>query len=98
MSRIKERNEHLCDFYLGEAETDQAREESGEIMDINHNGEGKFEKNGEHETHKLHEGFLKTDHVILNHGQVAWTTPQLAPPSPNYHTTPTGGRFIPRQI
>ncbi|GFS56832.1 hypothetical protein TNCV_2222391 [Trichonephila clavipes] len=31
--------------------------------------------------------------VILNHGQVTWTTPELAPPSPNYHTTPTGGRF-----
>ncbi|GFY16371.1 hypothetical protein TNCV_2350151 [Trichonephila clavipes] len=26
------------------------------------------------------------DHVILNHGQVMWTTPELAPPSPNYHT------------
>ncbi|GFW95990.1 hypothetical protein TNCV_4174171 [Trichonephila clavipes] len=38
-------------------------------------------------------GLLATDHVILNHGQVTWTTPELAPPSPNYHTTPTGGRF-----
>ncbi|GFW62804.1 hypothetical protein TNCV_1280581, partial [Trichonephila clavipes] len=27
-------------------------------------------------------------HVILNHGQVTWTTPELAPPPPNYHTTP----------
>ncbi|GFY26385.1 hypothetical protein TNCV_25821 [Trichonephila clavipes] len=26
-----------------------------------------------------------------------WTTPELAPPSPNYHTTPTGGRFSSRQ-
>ncbi|GFV85440.1 hypothetical protein TNCV_3772641 [Trichonephila clavipes] len=26
------------------------------------------------------------DHVILNHGQVLWTTAELAPPSPNYHT------------
>ncbi|GFT10433.1 uncharacterized protein TNCV_3191061 [Trichonephila clavipes] len=26
----------------------------------------------------LHEGFLATDHVILNHG--TWTTPELAPP------------------
>ncbi|GFV01156.1 integrase catalytic domain-containing protein [Trichonephila clavipes] len=34
-------------------------------------------------------GLLATDHVILNHGQVTWTTPELAPPSPNYHTTPT---------
>ncbi|GFU19793.1 DDE_3 domain-containing protein [Trichonephila clavipes] len=37
-------------------------------------------------------GLLATDHVILNHGQVTWTTPELVP-SPNYHTTPTGGRF-----
>ncbi|GFU41944.1 tryptase beta-2 [Trichonephila clavipes] len=34
-------------------------------------------------------GLLATDHVILNHGQVTWTTPELAPSSPNYHTTPT---------
>ncbi|GFS92763.1 uncharacterized protein TNCV_1161751 [Trichonephila clavipes] len=25
-----------------------------------------------------HEGFLETDHVISNHGQVTWTTPELA--------------------
>ncbi|GFW77233.1 hypothetical protein TNCV_2726631 [Trichonephila clavipes] len=31
-------------------------------------------------------GLLATDHVILNHGQVTWTTPELASPSPNYHT------------
>ncbi|GFW72655.1 hypothetical protein TNCV_3798831 [Trichonephila clavipes] len=43
-------------------------------------------------------GLLATDHVILNHGQVTWTTPELAPHSPNYHTTPTGGRFSSRQI
>ncbi|GFX17436.1 hypothetical protein TNCV_1494501 [Trichonephila clavipes] len=43
-------------------------------------------------------GLLVTDHVILNHGQVTWTTPELTPPSPNYHTTPTGGRFSSRQI
>ncbi|GFW70453.1 hypothetical protein TNCV_4915731 [Trichonephila clavipes] len=43
-------------------------------------------------------GLVETDHVILNHGQVTWTTPELAPPSPNYHTTPTGGRFSSRQI
>ncbi|GFU30575.1 transposable element Tcb1 transposase [Trichonephila clavipes] len=43
-------------------------------------------------------GLLSTDHVILNHGQVTWTTPELAPSSPNYHTTPTGGRFSSRQI
>ncbi|GFY34469.1 uncharacterized protein TNCV_2821551 [Trichonephila clavipes] len=33
-------------------------------------------------------GLLATDHVILNHGQVTWTTPELAPLSPKYHTTP----------
>ncbi|GFX36004.1 low-density lipoprotein receptor-related protein 4 [Trichonephila clavipes] len=33
-------------------------------------------------------GLLAMDHVILNHGQVTWTTPELAPPSPNYYTTP----------
>ncbi|GFX46723.1 uncharacterized protein TNCV_4038711 [Trichonephila clavipes] len=26
------------------------------------------------------QGLLATDHVILNHGQVTWTTPELAPP------------------
>ncbi|GFT79009.1 uncharacterized protein TNCV_3093871 [Trichonephila clavipes] len=25
-------------------------------------------------------GLLVKDHVILNHGQVTWTTPELAPP------------------
>ncbi|GFV15221.1 hypothetical protein TNCV_4650531 [Trichonephila clavipes] len=30
------------------------------------------------------------DHVILNYGQVTWTTPELARLSPNYHTPPTG--------
>ncbi|GFY15260.1 uncharacterized protein TNCV_1570711 [Trichonephila clavipes] len=25
-------------------------------------------------------GLLATDHVILNHGQVTWATPELAPP------------------
>ncbi|GFY27358.1 hypothetical protein TNCV_2069781 [Trichonephila clavipes] len=40
-------------------------------------------------------GLLGTDHVILNHGQVTWTTPELASPSP---TTPTVGRFSSRQI
>ncbi|GFX48257.1 hypothetical protein TNCV_2920741 [Trichonephila clavipes] len=43
-------------------------------------------------------GLLVMDHVILNHGQVTWTTPELAPSSPNYNTTPTGGRFSSRQI
>ncbi|GFS55499.1 hypothetical protein TNCV_1627481 [Trichonephila clavipes] len=46
----------------------------------------------------LHEGFWRRNHVILNHGQVTWMTPEMAPPSPNYHTTPKGGRFSSRQI
>ncbi|GFU62249.1 uncharacterized protein TNCV_4859641 [Trichonephila clavipes] len=31
-------------------------------------------------TGKSTRGLLATDHVILNHGQVTWTTPELAPP------------------
>ncbi|GFW02873.1 transposon Tf2-6 polyprotein [Trichonephila clavipes] len=30
--------------------------------------------------HEPTRGLLATDHVILNHGQVTWTTPELAPP------------------
>ncbi|GFW51348.1 hypothetical protein TNCV_3254771 [Trichonephila clavipes] len=45
---------------------------------------------------KATRGLLGTDHVILNHGQVTWTTPELAPPL--LTTTPTGGRFSSRQI
>ncbi|GFW08312.1 hypothetical protein TNCV_1656271 [Trichonephila clavipes] len=33
------------------------------------------------------------DLLILNHGQVMRTTPELAPPSPNFHSISTGGRF-----
>ncbi|GFX15708.1 uncharacterized protein TNCV_2131941 [Trichonephila clavipes] len=29
---------------------------------------------------KTTRGLLATDHVIWNHGQVTWTTPELAPP------------------
>ncbi|GFT96095.1 uncharacterized protein TNCV_4051071 [Trichonephila clavipes] len=32
-------------------------------------------------------GYLVTDHVIWNHGQVTWSTPKLVSPSPNYHTS-----------
>ncbi|GFV81407.1 uncharacterized protein TNCV_2034161 [Trichonephila clavipes] len=32
------------------------------------------------ETVQATRGLLATDHVILNHGQVTWTTPELAPP------------------
>ncbi|GFW92622.1 transposable element Tcb2 transposase [Trichonephila clavipes] len=44
-------------------------------------------KDGERATTSATRGFLARDHVILNHVQVTWTTPELAPPSPNYHTT-----------
>ncbi|GFS54166.1 hypothetical protein TNCV_2527061 [Trichonephila clavipes] len=43
-------------------------------------------------------GLLATDHVILNRGQVTWTTPELAPASSDYHHTPTGGHFSSRKI
>ncbi|GFW87560.1 uncharacterized protein TNCV_4485251 [Trichonephila clavipes] len=33
-------------------------------------------------------GLLVKGHEILNRSQVTWMTPELAPPSPNYHTTP----------
>ncbi|GFX83444.1 hypothetical protein TNCV_323931 [Trichonephila clavipes] len=36
--------------------------------------------------------------VVLNHGQMTWTIPDLALPSLNYHTTPTGGGLSSRQI
>ncbi|GFX70605.1 uncharacterized protein TNCV_875791 [Trichonephila clavipes] len=53
------------------------------------------------------QGLWATDHVILNHGQVMWTTPELAPPllttTPredisaldrfNVHLCPTGRVF-----
>ncbi|GFW73004.1 hypothetical protein TNCV_831251 [Trichonephila clavipes] len=42
-------------------------------------------------------GFWATDLAILNLGQVTRTTPELAAPSPNYRTNPTGGRLSPRQ-
>ncbi|GFW97014.1 hypothetical protein TNCV_4802271 [Trichonephila clavipes] len=47
---------------------------------------------GDHATR----GLLATDHVILNHGQVMWTTSELAPPL--LTTTPKGGRFSSRHI
>ncbi|GFU51604.1 hypothetical protein TNCV_82341 [Trichonephila clavipes] len=42
-------------------------------------------------------GHLATDLVILNHGQVTRTTPELAP-LPPLTTTPTGRRLSSRQI
>ncbi|GFT90261.1 hypothetical protein TNCV_701781 [Trichonephila clavipes] len=60
--------------------------------------EDEIESNPDYVKENATRGLSATDHVILNHGQVTWTTPELAPPSPNYHTTPTGGRFSSRQI
>ncbi|GFU43693.1 ATP-dependent DNA helicase [Trichonephila clavipes] len=39
-------------------------------------------------------GLLATDHVILNHGQVTWATPELAPPSPNFPPHHTNWRTL----
>ncbi|GFT46740.1 hypothetical protein TNCV_1316921 [Trichonephila clavipes] len=39
------------------------------------------------------QGLLATDLLILSHGQVKRTTSKLARLSPNFHTTPTGGRL-----
>ncbi|GFU57052.1 hypothetical protein TNCV_1779191 [Trichonephila clavipes] len=49
-----------------------------------------------HEFEQTTRRFLATDHVILNNGQVTWTTSELAPPSPNYPNTPTEGHFSSR--
>ncbi|GFS84126.1 uncharacterized protein TNCV_2365111 [Trichonephila clavipes] len=38
-------------------------------------------------------GLLATDLVVWNHGQVTRSPPELAPVSPNYHTTPKRGNF-----
>ncbi|GFT53496.1 hypothetical protein TNCV_3324781 [Trichonephila clavipes] len=46
---------------------------------------------GERDASSATRGLLATVLVILNHGQVTRTAPELAPTSPNYHITPTGG-------
>ncbi|GFU30948.1 hypothetical protein TNCV_1406571 [Trichonephila clavipes] len=43
-------------------------------------------------------GLLVMDLVILKHGQMTRATPELAPPSPNYHTSPMRGHFSYRWI
>ncbi|GFS55461.1 hypothetical protein TNCV_1627281 [Trichonephila clavipes] len=49
---FKERNGYLgC--LLDEVETDQASEETDEVLNINQDGESKFQKSNEHETSKL---------------------------------------------
>ncbi|GFX20688.1 hypothetical protein TNCV_4270201 [Trichonephila clavipes] len=60
--------------------------------------EGKRGRLGENVPIAATRGLLVTDHAILNHGQVTWTTPEMAFPSPSHHTTPTGGRLSCRQI
>ncbi|GBM16321.1 hypothetical protein AVEN_194059-1 [Araneus ventricosus] len=40
-----------------------------------------------------HGAYFRTDLVILNHGQMTRTTPELAHPSPNFHATLTGGHL-----
>ncbi|GFW65815.1 hypothetical protein TNCV_586411 [Trichonephila clavipes] len=42
---------------------------------------------------KVARGLLATVFVILNHDQVTNTTPELAPPSPDFHSAPTRGRL-----
>ncbi|GBL62549.1 hypothetical protein AVEN_8142-1, partial [Araneus ventricosus] len=39
------------------------------------------------------ESYFGADLVILNHGQMTRTTPELTNPSPNFHEAPTGGRL-----
>ncbi|GBM29902.1 hypothetical protein AVEN_246462-1 [Araneus ventricosus] len=39
------------------------------------------------------DGNLWTDVIILNRGQVTRTTLELAPPYPNFRSTPAGGRL-----
>ncbi|GFW09416.1 hypothetical protein TNCV_3731711 [Trichonephila clavipes] len=75
----------------GESTTD---EEEMIVYDV----EDEIESNPDYVKQNAARGPLTTDHVILNHGQVTWMTPELAPLSPNYHTTPTGKRFNSQQI
>ncbi|GFU31905.1 hypothetical protein TNCV_1111601 [Trichonephila clavipes] len=43
--------------------------------------------------YKATQGQLATDLITLSHSQVTGMTPELPPPSPCFHTTPTGGRL-----
>ncbi|GBM66184.1 hypothetical protein AVEN_246404-1 [Araneus ventricosus] len=54
---------------------------------------GSVETLGSESAFGQHEGYFGTDLVILNLGQMTRTTPELAPPSPNFHATPAGGRL-----
>ncbi|GFW57157.1 hypothetical protein TNCV_540741 [Trichonephila clavipes] len=49
-----------------------------------------FANDRKKESRQLHKGKTAMGFAILNHAQVTRTTPELALPSPNYHTTPMG--------
>ncbi|GFX37864.1 uncharacterized protein TNCV_1823201 [Trichonephila clavipes] len=70
---------------LGKPKQSEAQRPNGSVSSFHVTGPG-FEA----QTRQATRGLLVTDHEIFNHGQVTWTTPELAPPSPNYPTTPTG--------
>ncbi|GFS72025.1 uncharacterized protein TNCV_2676771 [Trichonephila clavipes] len=56
----------LNSFYPGTADESISAKETSSTRESNKEGTTR--------------GLLATDHVILNHGQVTWTTPELAPP------------------
>ncbi|GFU78363.1 probable RNA-directed DNA polymerase from transposon BS [Trichonephila clavipes] len=47
-----------------------------------------------HSITKATEGLLETNLIIVNRDQVTRTTPELAPHSPNFHTSPTYERLL----
>ncbi|GFX03585.1 hypothetical protein TNCV_4751701 [Trichonephila clavipes] len=53
MNRIKRKKLTSVRFLLNEVETDKAREEPEEIMDINRDNESKFKESDEHETFRV---------------------------------------------
>ncbi|GFY12205.1 HTH_Tnp_Tc3_2 domain-containing protein [Trichonephila clavipes] len=61
------------------------------IMILRHGGTLNSRRTASPVVRRVEEGLLVTDMEIFNHGQVTKTTPELMSPSPNYHTTPTGG-------
>ncbi|GFX87317.1 uncharacterized protein TNCV_3368871 [Trichonephila clavipes] len=78
-------------------EDDRIRHAASRNLELPYSRENRLESDRRHHQKQREfettRGLLATDHVILNHGQVTWTTPELAPPSPNYHTTPTAERL-----
>ncbi|GBN69849.1 hypothetical protein AVEN_80125-1 [Araneus ventricosus] len=45
-----------------------------------------------------HEGYFRTDLVILNRSQMSRTTHELPYPSPNFRFTPPGGQLAPTDL